>query len=161
MASEMMSETSSQPDDDLLPFFWEDDSEVEFEGQDGHMIPDFVPILPEMLELVKYWTRKRIETDWFYFGLPGYGWTSRECHEDRRGSLRIKRIENLVGVELVRKAIDEAYEEFGRTVDEAKWRVYLHGTDGERMGLQAENVLRMEAEFGKDKQHGVPEKAGP
>jgi hypothetical protein len=108
------------------------------EGNDegAKEVPGFEPIVHELSVLVKYWMKQIIEDDYSFF-----------CYQQFCGSLnrrsafanrRISRIEALIGEDAVKRAIDEAYEEFGRQEDSEAWRIFLHGTDEERRQFDAE-----------------------
>ena len=68
--------------------------------------PDFVPIRRELLQLVRYWHRIELEDEWIFFL---YG----QCGGiNLLPGARIKEISGILGDELVRKAMDDAWNEF-------------------------------------------------
>jgi hypothetical protein len=108
----------------------------EVNGPDSAEIPDFVPTRHELIQLVKYWATLDIE-DLFFFFL--YGQT---CSSERRrvafARRRICRIATILGEEEVRKAVEEAENEFSKTIDPRAWSIFKNGTPAEQEAFQNE-----------------------
>ena len=50
-----------------------------------------------------------------------------------------------IGEDGVKRSIDEAYEEYGRQQNSEAWRVFLHGTEGERRQFREECDAALDA----------------
>jgi hypothetical protein len=108
----------------------------EVNGRGAEEVRNFVPTRHELIQLVKYWAKIGIDIDYFWFCYQQTGST-----EMRRGPYawrRVKRIADILGVEVVKEAIDEACEEYGKDQDPRAWNIFLNGTSEERRVLQDE-----------------------
>ncbi len=110
----------------------------EVNGRGAEELPGFVPTRHELCLLVKYWMTEVIDFDFSFFCFE------QTCSIGIRrwnfGKRRIDRIAAFIGKDAVERAIDEAYEEYGRQQDSdafQAWRVYLHGTEDERRAFKA------------------------
>lgn len=108
---------------------------------------EFVPTRHELIQLVKYWATLDLD-DLFHFFLLGQTGSS-ESRRDAFARRRICRIAKLLGEEGVRKAIAEAEEEFGKTIDPGAWTIFKDGTPEEQEAFQDE-VLRSFSEDCQD-----------
>ena len=96
-------------------------------GEGGKEIPDFAVTRQELLELVKLWVRKSLSIQWEerVMGQTGsYEWRMRTYAQRR-----VDHIADLIGVEPVKEAVEEAREEFGRERDPYAWWVFCHGSE--------------------------------
>lgn len=111
----------------------------EVNGPDSAEIPDFAPTRHELIHLVKYWANVALgyQFDFFSFGQTGSTPRRRELF----ACCRIRRIATLLGEEEVRKAIQEAEEEFSKTTDPRAWAIFKNGTPEEQEAFQDE-ILR-------------------
>src|ERR1700758_4155983 len=75
-------------------------------------IKTFMPTRHELIELVKYWQKKRIQFGWdaFLSGCTG----SIEASIATFAEVRINHIREIIGAEDADNAISEAYEEFSK-----------------------------------------------
>lgn len=107
----------------------------EVNGADAAEVEGFVPTRHELLELVKYWAKIAINTDYecFLYAYSG----STEMRLSSFAWRRVARIGDLLG-DAVDRALDEVYEEFANKENKRHWAVFLHGTDEERIALQDE-----------------------
>jgi hypothetical protein len=108
----------------------------EVNGAGSIEFPSFVPTRHELIQLAKYWATVRIDLDFSYFvdGQTG----STEIRLGPFASRRVARIAEALGEEEVAKAVNEAYDEFGKGIDPRKWRIFREGTPEEQQALQEE-----------------------
>jgi hypothetical protein len=88
-------------------------------------VPDFEPIDYELLLLVKHWERVALDIRFFWFL-----WAQVSRTETRQLLLakhRINRIAQAIGDDVLRKAVDEVWERYGRKVDPREWDIFLRG----------------------------------
>jgi hypothetical protein len=99
----------------------------EVNGEGGKEMPSFIPTLDELLQIVKYWFNKRLETDWFFFNTGTTG--SSEWRLKVFANRRIAKIASIVGENDVRQAIDEVYGEFREQHSENMrlWQIFRKG----------------------------------
>ena len=129
----------------------------ELTGAGAQEIQGFEPTRHELCVLVKYWMTQIIEYNFDYF-----------CDEvgcsigSRRwafGNRRINRMETVLGKDAVTRAINEAYEEYGRERERAgnseAWRIFRHGTEDERRAFREkyEADLRAFEQASEDRFH--------
>ncbi len=102
-------------------------------------MPEFVPTRHELIQLAKDWATLDIDDlfDFFLYGQTGSSEWRRVAFAHRR----IDRIATILGEEEVRKAVEEAEEEFSKTIDPRAWAIFKAGTREEREAFQDE-VLR-------------------
>jgi hypothetical protein len=102
------------------------EAKVEVNRTEKECGAEFTPTRAELLVLVKHYHERCLIEDYFTFH-------TGEVLSDRRGhayaSERIKRIEEVLGVEDVREAIFKAEKDFREkfTVDPLKWRIFKDG----------------------------------
>ena len=70
----------------------------------GKELEGFIPTHHELLQIAKYWLRRELELDWWFFNTGNV--------ETSEGIWRIPQIAHLVGEEDLQKAIDEVITEF-------------------------------------------------
>ena len=89
----------------------------------------FIASKEEILAIVKYHKKQDIDFHYFYF-LTGCT-SSWEGWSVFRSNKRINEILdlNILTQGEAQKAIDEAYEEYGKRKDPKVWEVFLHGSD--------------------------------
>jgi hypothetical protein len=114
-------------------------------------VPQFIPMHNELIQLLKYWTKRKIDADYFYFL---YGEES-EWPLLCLANSRISQLAELLENEAVHIAIDVAYHEFGRTQDARLWDIFVHGTSEDWLQIQKEmrQVEVREIDPGKMKRH--------
>lgn len=92
----------------------------------------YIPTARELVQLVKYWYRRRLDTMWFYFcyGQSGNDMSATLCCADFRISLAAE----VIGWEAVHQAITGVREEFRAEVrprpalDARLWDIFENGT---------------------------------
>jgi hypothetical protein len=88
----------------------------------------FIASKEEIIEITKYHVKEDIDIHYWFFltGCTGSS-ESRRCV---RANKRINEIVdlNIMSQEEIKKAFDEAYEEYGRLKDPKVWEVFLHGS---------------------------------
>ena len=98
-------------------------------------VPEFVATRHELLQLVKYWMREVLDTEYFCFCFETSG--SREIRIVPFGYRRIARISEVIGKEAVDAAVEEVYKEFERKFRRSG-EIFLRGEDAQRRALQEE-----------------------
>jgi len=104
----------------------EAEAKVEVNGTEKEYEAEFTPTRAELLVLVKHYHERCLIEEYFTFH-------TGEVFSDSRGHAnalqRIKRIEEVLGVEDVRDAIFKAEKDFRQkfTVDPLKWRIFKDG----------------------------------
>ncbi len=113
----------------------------EVNGPGSIEFPSFVPTRHELVQLAKYWASVRMDLDFSHFidGQTG----SSEIRLGPFASRRIARIAAALGEDEVAKAVNEAYDEFGKRCDPRTWKVFREGTPEEQKTLQAEIAREM------------------
>jgi hypothetical protein len=113
----------------------------EVNGPGSVEVPGYPTTRHELIQLVKYWATVRIDLDFSYFvdGQTG----SSEIRLGPFAGRRIARIAEAIGQEEIAKAVNEAYDEFGKGCDPRTWRVFRTGTPEERQLLQGEIARAM------------------
>lgn len=149
--SDMTQESRPCQDTEGLGWYGDDRLTVgyvnEVNGPDSAEMPDLVPTRHELIQLLKYWARLRRK---HLFGFSLYGQTgSNESRLHAFAGRRINRIATVLGEEEVQKAIEEAEQEFSKTVDSRVWAIFKNGTPEEREAFQDE-VLRSFPEPSQD-----------
>ena len=99
-------------------------------------IPDFVPIKRELLQLVNFWVKKDLDRAFFEFMCATYAGSTLSF--SAYAWSRIDRIGELLGEESVKKAVEEAYAEFGKDKNQRHWEIFMHGSSEDRKALQDE-----------------------
>ncbi len=115
----------------------------EVNGENAREVPGFVPTRQELSVLVKYWTIKIIDYDFFVFCYEQT--SSSDSRRKAFASRRIARIEAFIGADAVERAVNDAYEEYGQTTNSEAWRIFLHGTDEEFRAFRAESIAMQDA----------------
>ena len=94
-------------------------------------VAGYAPIQEELFVLVKYWMTQVMDDDFLGFCFQQTcSWRTRQS---LLGNHRINRISAKIGEDEVKRAIDEAYKEYGEQQHNSEaWRIFLHGTDDER-----------------------------
>jgi hypothetical protein len=109
----------------------------EVTGDAAREIPEFVPTHDELATLAKHWIKQVIDDDYFFFRT-----SCGDCcslRERMFAERRIRRIAWYIGEEAAKRAIDDAYHEYGEKVGHSRgWQVYLKGTAEERRAFQME-----------------------
>lgn len=105
----------------------------EVNGVGGEEVP-FVPTRHESIQLVKYWTRRAFDIEYWWFFYEQYG--SSDVREHSFAWRRIGRIASAIGEPDVRKAIDETRDELVKEGD--GWRIFLRGSSEEKDALKKE-----------------------
>ena len=101
----------------------------EVAGQGGAEVPEFIPTQHEVLQILKYWYGEYLGNQWFWFRWSSTG--SDECTTNAFAVRRIARIEELLGKEEVKEAIDEVEEELreqvSTEVNPKYLDIFMHG----------------------------------
>ncbi len=118
-------------------------------------IPDFVPIKRELLQLVNFWVKKDLDRAFFEFMYATYAGSTLSF--SAYAWSRINRIGELLGEESVKKAVEEAYAEFGKDKNPRDWEIFMHGDDADRKALQDEIQREMEDYFRSREKGECPE----
>jgi hypothetical protein len=113
----------------------------EINGPGAEEILGFVPTRHELIHLAKYWAKVGINIDYFWFCYQQTG--SSEMRRGRFAWRRVDRIADVLGDEVVKAAVDKAYEEYGKDQDPRTWNIFLNGTPEERTALQEEIAREM------------------
>lgn len=119
----------------------------EVNGSEAQEVPGIVLTRHELCVVVKYWTTQVIDyefVDLFCYEQICSGGSRRQEFGERR----IARIQDLIGEDAVRRAIDEATAEYGRNLGET-WRAYRKGTRAERLAFRAKIAAEEEADQGE------------
>jgi hypothetical protein len=102
----------------------------EVNGEGAEELP-LMPTRHELLVLVRYWAEVEIAYDFEYLFLM-----ESACSSGSRragfASRRIARIVELLGWEVVGKAMTEAEDAYGKRQDPKAWAVFCHGTPDEQ-----------------------------
>ena len=109
-------------------------------------VPDFEPTDYELLLLVKHWERVALDIRFFWFL-----WAQVSRTETRQLLLakhRIDRIAQAIGDNVLRKAVDEVWERYGKKVDPRAWEIFLRGDRKEIDAYQDEVQEMMQPEWG-------------
>jgi len=123
-------------DNDLLLPMGVFGSVDEVNGPGAAEIPDFVPTRHELLQLLNFWVKKALDYEYFAFLYAQTG--STEIRLIPYAWRRINRIGDLLGEESAKKAVEEAYVEFGKDKNPRDWEIFMHGDDADRKALQDE-----------------------
>ncbi|NQT72006.1 MAG: hypothetical protein HQ553_04455 [Chloroflexi bacterium] len=81
----------------------------------------FTPMVEEVQAILKYWYTKLIDDGYTSFWAGGI---CQSCRERTVMFGRIKETTEVLTVDEVDQAVDEAYEEFERLVGEKHWKIY-------------------------------------
>lgn len=112
----------------------------EVAGEGATEVPEFVPTRHELLQLVKYWERRYLELEHFFF------WSGQSGSTDIRvkpyANRRIARIAKLIGDEDVSRAIDEVWSEFAEQ-NPRDWDVFLNGDEKQWKEVQEKTHREM------------------
>jgi hypothetical protein len=108
----------------------------EVNGDGAEELP-LMPTRHELLVLVKYWAEVEIAYDF-----EDHFLMESACSSGSRragfASRRIERIVELLGWEVVGKAMTEAEDAYGKRQDPKAWAVFCHGTPEEQEAFHAE-----------------------
>jgi hypothetical protein len=118
--------------DDLILEAGEADEEATFE-----------PTTDELFVLAKYRMTQVIDYAYEVFCLEQT--SSVGSRHSRFASYRVDRIEAIIGVAAVDRAIVEARDEYGRAQRPEAWRIYLQGTEDEQRTFHLKNQADLEA----------------
>ncbi len=121
----------------------------EVNGHGAEEITDFHPTRHELIVLVKYWAKLMLEDEYFFFLYEGTG--SAEIRQHAFAARRINRIQVLLGVEDVTKAIEEVHEEYKKKngIDPEEWRIFTSGDEAEWERVR-EGVRRLADQLGEN-----------
>ena len=113
-------------------------------GPGARVIDGFLPTQHELIQLAKYWTKVAVEIEFDWFLFQGTG--STDIRLQPFAWRRVSRITRVLGHEEVGKAVEEAYDEFGKGCDPRTWRIFRNGTPEEREALRDEIDRNIRAE---------------
>ena len=108
----------------------------EVNGSGAVELPGIVETKHELIQLVKYWARIRIDIRfvWFAHQCVGSSETGLESFSGRR----IARIAEVLGNDETSAAVQQAYAEYAKNIDPRIWDVFLNGTPTEQSALHEE-----------------------
>ena len=122
----------------------------EVNGRGAEEIQGFIATRHELIQLAKYWAKKAIDIEYFWFLYEQTGSSDRRIRAF--AWRRVSRIAELVGKE-VNEAVKQAYDEFGEGFKSAEgkraWNIFLNGTPEERKALQDEVYAEMDTAMSK------------
>ena len=105
-------------------------------GPGAREFPEFTATEHELITLVKHWAQVALDIEWFWFLYAQVG--SSETRENAFAHRRTSRIADVVGQEVVAKAVDEVWEDFGKRQDARAWGIFLHGDEEQVRAFQDE-----------------------
>ena len=114
----------------------------EVNGAGAKEIPQFLATRHELIELVKYWTKRALDSEFWVFLTGQIGSTDMRVRPF--AYRRISRIADVIGEDEIRKVVDEAKNEFGKSQDAKAWDIFLHGMSEQRQQFQAEFYSQLE-----------------
>jgi len=132
-------------DNDLLLPMGVFGSVDEVNGPGSEEIPDFVPTRHELLQLLNFWVKEALDWEYFDFLFATSG--STEIRLIPFAWRRVNRIGELLGEERAKKAVEEAYAEFGKDRNQRDWEIFMHGSSEDRKALQNEVQRKMDDHF--------------
>ncbi len=132
-------------DNDLLLPMGVFGSVDEVNGPGAAEIPDFVPTRHELLQLLNFWVKEALDYEYFEFLYAQTG--STELRLIPYAWRRVNRIGELLGEERAKKAVEEAYAEFGKDQDQRSWEIFMHGSSEDREALQDAMQREMQDDF--------------
>jgi len=127
----------------------------EVNGPGAAEIPDFVPTRHELLQLLNFWVKEALDYEYFEFLYAQTG--STELRLIPYAWRRINRIGELLGEERAKKAVEEAYAEFGKNKNQRDWEIFMHGSSEDWKALQDEIHREMEDYFRSREKGECPE----
>ena len=83
----------------------------EVNGAEAVEVPDFAPTRHELIQIVKYWAKKRLDNAWFFFLTSQTG--STEWRINLFAARRIYRIEEILGEDEVKKLLMRSFPNLG------------------------------------------------
>jgi hypothetical protein len=91
----------------------------------GEPILDFQVSVYELVQLFKHWVTVLLRSDFFNFRYAGYAPSSWriECVAGKR----VDQLAEALGSEAAKAAMEEAYEEFGKSQDRRIWNLFVNG----------------------------------
>lgn len=113
----------------------------EVNGSGAAEVPEFNVTRHELIQIAKYWAEATLDSEYWCFLFQQIG--SAEIRLQPYAWRRVSRIADLLGNEVVEKAIQEVKEEMGKTRDAEAWRVFLSGSNVERAALQSRIASEM------------------
>jgi hypothetical protein len=108
----------------------------EVNGRGAEEIQGFVSTRHELIELAKYWAKKAIHIEYFWFLYAQSGSSDRRVRAF--AWRRVSRIAEIVGKEEVDQVVEQAYGEYGKGRESRAWEVFLNGTEDERSAFREE-----------------------
>ena len=101
----------------------------------------FIASKEEILEIMKYHVKEDIDILYWFFCTG-----SSESRRLVRANKRINEIVdlNIMSQEEIKKAFDEAYEEYGKLRDAKVWEVFLHGSEEQYEALHTKLIYQTE-----------------
>ena len=87
-------------------------------------VSGFIPTRQELIQLVKYWAKMKIDVEYFMYVHQQTG--SDLLSEKSFAEYRIGRIAKILGDDEANKAVQEAYTEFGGDQDKQLWDKFMN-----------------------------------
>ena len=119
----------------------------EVDGPGAEEIRVFISTRNELIQLVKYWAKVKIDLNYFMFLYQQTGSDWRR--ETSFAEFRIGHIAKIIGNDEVDKAVEEAYAEFGERQDKRYWDIYLNGTEEQQDEIKNEVQQEIAKQIGK------------
>jgi hypothetical protein len=110
-------------------------------GDGGVEVPSFLATKNEILQLVRYWAKEIIDSDFVFFlyGATGSSeWRTREF-----ANRPLNTISKLIGEEEVTKAFRQTEQAIAKEVGPEAWRIFTKGTKEEQERFQQEVQERL------------------
>jgi hypothetical protein len=102
----------------------------------GEGVNGFTPSRYELIEIVKYWHKQRIEIEWYQFVYWGGGLLGPSLVTF--AGIRIEQIRQVIGDDDVNKALSDVEVEFSKKVDPRAWQIFLRGDRDEQEAFHLE-----------------------
>ena len=116
----------------------------EVNGAEARDVPEFVPTKHEVIQIAKYWERRRLQIQLWFFVTGQSG--SSEWRENFYASRRIDRIAGILPEEELNQALEEVKldsKQEGKFSDE-EWDIFKNGTEEQWKSFQ--DKMRQELE---------------
>jgi hypothetical protein len=102
---------------------WGPEKFLDYAPTAGGAVNGFTPSRYELIEIVKYWHKQRIEIEWHEFVYFGGGLLDGSVVDFAEN--RIEQIRQVIGDDDVNKAMSDVEAEFSKTLDPRVWQIFL------------------------------------
>jgi hypothetical protein len=114
----------------------------EVNGRDAQEVPGFVATRHELIQLAKYWTKRAVDIEYFWFCCEQVGSSDRRIRTFAWN--RVDRIADLLGEDEVNQAVQQAIDEYGKEQDPKVWSIFRNGTPEEQKAFHEETRRHFE-----------------